>query len=540
MRARVGALLLLAVLAGGCRLDTTAIFGKPMPARGGQVTEAVVGSIGALNPLFVREENARDIDSLIYQGLTGIGPDQDVVGVLAKGWTVSPDGLTYRFLLRDGIRWADGQPLTTDDVLFTYSVLQDPAYNEPGAAFWKQVQVALDGDAIKFTLKSPSASFPLALDVGIIPHHVFSGAAGPAAIASDPHSGPSAFGTGPFQVDSISRDRRTFTLRRNPNAASPPMLDRIVFRSYPTLTDATEGLLANQADALGGLQPPQLQAIATRPDLEVHSIRTYSFVAALFSLGSENAAVLEPAAVRQAIVQAVDRKAIVQEVLRGKGEVAPGPIPPSNWAYDPRVADRVAYDPKAAAAALDAAGWTVPAGGGIRVKGDRRLSLELVTADAYPYLQVAETMAAQARSAGVELKVTPVPASTLVSDRLVGRRFQMAVAAFDNGPDPDQFALWHSGQPASDVNFGDTLPRQALIDKDLEDGRASTDRSRRRAAYVDFQNLLADAAAGVFVYQPDYLYAVARRVRGFKTNAVIEPVQRLEYVSNWYVMTRVR
>ena len=91
----------------------------------------------------------------------------------------------------------------------------------------------------------------------------------------------------------------------------------------------------------------------------------------------------------------------------------------------------------------------------------------------------------------------------------------MALEAFDDGPDPDQFGLWHSGAPAGSLNFaGPLVPKQALIDKDLEDGRANSDPTARRAAYADFQNLTSDAAPALFLFEPHYDYIVLKRVQG--------------------------
>ena len=154
--------------------DPAAVLTKQGPQRGGTFTEAIVGSTGSLNPLFAAEDNSREISSLVYRGLTTVNGDQQVVGDLAKSYSVSSDQLTWTFKLRGDIRWADGQPFGLDDVLFTYHLMQDPAYDQPAAQYWKQVQVQLAAvDEVRFRLKAPDASFGTALRVGIIPQHVF-------------------------------------------------------------------------------------------------------------------------------------------------------------------------------------------------------------------------------------------------------------------------------------------------------------------------------------------------------------------------------
>jgi len=82
----------------------------PKPARGGTAVEALVGQATVLNPLFESNESTRDVDSLIYQGLTAVDSQQNVVGVLARDWAVSPDHLTYTVNVRDDVKWGDGEP----------------------------------------------------------------------------------------------------------------------------------------------------------------------------------------------------------------------------------------------------------------------------------------------------------------------------------------------------------------------------------------------------------------------------------------------
>jgi peptide/nickel transport system substrate-binding protein len=203
----------------------------PKPARGGTAVEALVGQATVLNPLFETNETTRDVNSLIYQGLTTIDSHQNVVGQLASGWAISPDHLSYTFDIRNDVKWADGEPFGVDDVLFTFHVLQDLEYQQPGAEDWRQLGISSGGPGqVVFGLRAPDASFPLSLRIGIIPKHIFSGMA-PAQIMASPYSGIKAFGTGPFKVGSINQ--LAITLDRNPNAAPQPYLDHLVLRTYP-------------------------------------------------------------------------------------------------------------------------------------------------------------------------------------------------------------------------------------------------------------------------------------------------------------------
>lgn len=516
--------------------DAASILTKQGPQDGGRLTEAIVGEASTLNPLFAADDNVRDVDALVYQGLTSVNSNQDVVPQLARALTASEDRRTYVAKLRPGTRWADGEPLTIDDVLFTYGLLRDPAYTDPGAQFWKEVRVEQNGvDEVRFVLKAPDAAFPGALRQAILPKHVF-GSVAIGAMAGDDRSMARAFGTGPYMVESISANHKVVTLKRNPNASPRPHIDRFVFHSYPTLADAVDAVTRGEADAVGALQPPQLGMLSRRTDLSVHELKTFNFAAVLLNLGPDLSAYFNPPAVRQAMNQAIDRAAIVRGVLDGHADPAPGPIPPTDWAFDRTAASKLPYDPRAAAATLTAAGWVLPAAGTVRQRNGKDFSVSLVTADAYPYRQVAEAISQQLARVGIQVTIDAVPASVLVSRYLVGKHFQMALVAFDNGPDPDQFGLWHSSNSQAVLNFASVLtPKQALIDKDLEDGRSASDRKARRAAYADFQDLMADAAPAIFLYEPHYAYITGIAVHGVRTNPVVEPVDRFQHVAQWWV-----
>ncbi|HKV86575.1 MAG TPA: peptide ABC transporter substrate-binding protein [Candidatus Dormibacteraeota bacterium] len=520
------------LLTVGCQPVATV----PKPARGGTAVEALVGAASVLNPLFESTDSTRDADRLMFQGLTTVDAQQNVVGLLASSWTISPDHLAYTFDIRSGVKWADGQPFGADDVLFTFHVLQDPEYQQPGAEFWREVGVASGGPSkVVFTLKAPSAAFPLALRIGIIPKHIFDGMA-PAQIAASPYSGLHAFGTGPFRVAAVSS--LAINLDRNQYAIPQPYLDHLVLRIYPASDPemAIRAVLNGAADLVGGIEPSEVAVLQRQSAVTIQDARLFtdSFVA--MNPEGDGRQFFADQKVRQALVQAVDRRRIVDDVLAGKADPDPGPIPTADWAFSTAAANLHPYDTEAAARALDAAGWTLQPSARLRSKNGVQFKVTLVAADSYPNAEIARELAAQMLQIGIELDVNAVPASQLVQKYLLGRHYQMALVDFDVGPDPDQYSLWHSGADAASLNFAYTRG-WGLIDKDLEDGRAAVDPAARLAAYLDFQALMADAAPAVFLYSGRYEYAISQRVHGVRVNKVIEPSDRFQYVTEWYVNT---
>jgi len=509
----------------------------PKAARGGTAVEALVGTPGALNPLFEQDDTTRDVDSVIYQGLTTVDANQRVIGLLASDWSISPDHLTYTFNVRTDVKWADGQPFTADDVLFTFHVLQDLEYQQPGADFWRQVGVAAGGpNQVEFTLRSPSASFPLALRVGIIAKHLFDGQS-PDQIEASPYSGIHAIGTGPFQVAAI--DSRAITLDRNPNASPQPYLDHLIMRTYPA-NNPQAAILAVQsgaADLVGGIDPKELTTLQNTSNVTVLDARTYTNAFITMNADGDGKTFFSDVNVRQALVRGVDRESVISDVLGGHGEIDPTPIPAGDWAFTDSAAKKYPYDQLAAAKALDAAGWTLPPGAQIRTNKDGvAFRVGLVVTDTYPNHEIADAVARQLGALGISVTVKAVSPTDLVQNYLLTHHYQMALVVFDLGPDPDLFSLWHSGADPGSLNFAYSRG-WGLIDKDLEDGRAAVDQPARLAAYTDFQMLIADRAPAIFLYSANYDYAVSQRVRGVRMNRVIEPGDRFQYVTDWYVNT---
>jgi len=508
----------------------------PKPARGGTAVEALVGRAGVLNPLFEADDSARDVDSLIYQGLTTVNAEQNVTGLLATDWLISNDHLTYTFNMRTGVKWADGQPFTRDDVLFTFHVLQDLEYTLPGAVDWRQVGVAAGGpNQVVFSLKAPSAGFPLALRIGIIAKHLFDGMA-PAQITGSQFSGIRALGTGPFKVAGINS--LAITLDRNPFADPQPYLDHLILRTYPVSDPqmAIRAVLQGAADLVGGLEPQEVLALQGRTDVNVQDVRTFTNAFVALNPEGTGKPFFSDVKVRLALTQAVDRERLLADVLAGRGDPDPSPIPIGNWAYSQAAAASHPYDPVAAAKALDAAGWVLAPGTKVRAKGTQAFKFDLVVASPFPNHEIADALSRQLLEVGIEADVKPVSAADLVQKDLIGHHYQAALVALDVGADPDLSSVWHSGADAGALNFAYSRG-WGIIDKDLEDGRAAVDQPARLAVYLDFQAQMADAAPAIFLYSPHYDYAFSQRVHGVHMNSVIEPGDRFQHVTQWYVNT---
>jgi peptide/nickel transport system substrate-binding protein len=504
------------------------------PRQGGTYTEGVVGSLASLNPLYPGlDGNGRDADALVFEPLVRVGPRGNVSGLLSSRWDISQDQRSYVFTLRSNARWSDGSPVTATDVVFTIRTIQDPQY--PGAvlaASWKDiVATELDPEHVRFTLPGRNASFMATLtQLEVVPAHLLAGKT--LADVAGPGLSGQPVGSGPYQISQRLADRIVF--QRNPFTWRRPWIDTFVMQSFSTEAAALHALDLGEIDGVAGLSAAGVARESHNPQVTVQTRATYQYTELIFNLKPEVTFFQDPQ-VRRAIAMAIDRKAIIDQVLQGQAVAAVGPIPKAiTWAYD-AAATPPPYDPAGAARLLESAGWSRQPDGS-RVHAGTTLGFQLVVAgDLPPYQEVAQKVADDLSQVGVDVTVQPEPTPVLIHDALNPRTFQMALTAFDNGPDPDVFPFWHSTQShPGGFNFT-SMRRNVFIDKDLEDGRASLDLPTRAKAYADLQELFAEEVPAVYLYSPTYSVAIANRIHGVQLDPALEPDERFAHVEQWFI-----
>ena len=530
--ASAAGVLLLALLTVLVLVFRGAILAPEAPRPGGTYVEGVVGQLGSLNPLYgAATAGPNDLEALLFEPLVRVLPTGTVQGRLASRWDVSPDGRSYTFTLRSNARWSDGTSVTADDVVFTVRTVQDPQF--PGALLsqsWKDfIATAVDASHVRFALPGHNAGFLANLELlDIVPSHLLAGKSMAELASASPNLNP--VGTGPFRMLANLGDR--IQLERNPFASRRPWLESITIRSFPSQAAALDALDRGQIDGLANLTPSGAAQERANRQVSVLSTSTYQYAELLFNLKADEP-YFQDVRVRQAIAKAIDRTAIIRDILGGQAVPADSPIPRSiTWAYD-SAAQQPAHDAIAAGKLLDDAGWTML--NGIRTKGATPLSFGLtVSSDVPPYERVAEKVAAQLAQVGIVAEVRPVTTASLIHDYLNPRTFDMTLTAFDNGPDPDVYSFWHSSQShPGGFNFAG-MKKNVFIDGDLEDGRNTLDLTARAKAYATFQEDFAKETPAVFLYSPRYVIGVNRRIHGFQLDSAIEPEERFAYVSDWY------
>jgi peptide/nickel transport system substrate-binding protein len=496
------------------------------PTTGGIYREAVVAESIEFGPL-AAEEWARDPDltSLLLRGLVQVDEHGEIRPDLAERWTVSADGRIYRFLLRAGLRWDDGQPLTSADVVHTVQQAAVAYGDRPQAAFWNAVSVrAIDSQVVEFTLSEPLGAFLEHAALPLIPAHVPPVSRLPAGSGAD--SLPSS---GPYRV--VAQGTDAVLLERNALYHGPPAkLERLEFHLMRTREAALQALASGQADSLTDLSKAEQAYLSNAGRFQIYEIPEFNKYSALVL--NTQGMVFQERSVRQATARAIDREALVEIALDGAGEPAVGPISPLSWAFDLALQPH-SHDPPAAQELLESLGWHTAEPGRPRQRGHERLAVSLLTSDAGTRLPEAVEIARQLGAVGFEVRVEPLPLEHVVHRLETGDFHAALIGRWLPHTDPDQFSLWHSTQ-ARGVGTNDSAISSPELDRWLEIGRRKLGPDERTDAYRGFQATWLDEQPSVLLYHPMTAYAVNAELRGLRMGPIPDASWRLKRLPEWH------
>ena len=252
---------LLAILVGIASLSGLYALEQSLlvqiPAYGGSLTEGEVGSPQFINPLLAISDADRDLSQLTYAGLMGLSSSGTLIPVLAESYTMSTDGKSYTFTVRENATFSDGTPVTANDVVFTIQKAQDPALKSPEYADWSGVGTfAVDQRTVRFTLAKPYAPFLGLTTLGILPARLWQNVSSGEFPFSTLQTSP--VGAGPFKVVSVSRDAsgliKNVSLTTNPYyALGRSYLDGIRFNFYSRTEDLVDAIKNGTVESVYGV-----------------------------------------------------------------------------------------------------------------------------------------------------------------------------------------------------------------------------------------------------------------------------------------------
>jgi len=516
----------------------------PEAAPGGVYTEALVGSMGRLNPMLDWNNPAdRDIDRLLFSGLVRFDSHGLPQPDLAESWGVSADGILYNFSLRPNALWHDGKPVTTKDVLFTIEMIKSSGslFPQDIKDLWSEIEIKeLPDGILQFRLPEPFAPFMDYVSFGILPSHILGDLPADQLASADFNLSP--VGSGPYKFDHLiveSGQIKGVVLKINSDYyLEKPFIEQVVFQYYPDSISSLEAYEQGEVLGLSQVTGETIDDVLANPNLSAYTSRLPQLSLVFLNQNNPAAPYLQNKNVRRALLKGLNRSAIVSRALQGQGIIADGPILPGSWAYYDGI-ERMDYDPEAAANLLKEEGYVIPVGGGeARAKDNEVLSFPLVHPDDPVHTQIAQSIQADWAMINVKVELVPVSYDALVNGYLVPRSYTAALADLNTvrTPDPDPYLFWHQSEGTGGQNYSQWDNRTAS--EYLETARTQANFSDRARLYRNFQVIFTKEMPSLPLYFPVYTFAVDSQVQGVQVAPLYDISDRLAFISDWYLVTR--
>jgi peptide/nickel transport system substrate-binding protein len=474
-----------------------------------------------LNPVLVDDPLAEELSQLIFSGLTRMDPDSgEAVPDLASTWEADEEGTAYRFQIREDITWHDGQPLTAQDVEFTFELMMDNRTRSPRFSRLNErvsAVEALDTSTVEFRLFAPYAPFVSTIATfGIVPQHIL-GDVLPDELVVQPFGVSNAVGTGPFEFVHWTRGERiVFDANRN-HHWNVPRFEQYEYRITPDV----ETFLAELEDGAidwARINPGHYEAVSELDGIEIQSVPAFGMVSVALQLSSSEIAAFEDPAVRQALLHALDRDEIVRTVWNDHAVVAHSIIPEISWAAsEPQT--RYDFNPERAGQLLDEAGWTLGENG-VRQREGISLEFELVANGDNPVRRhLAESLVGYWRQIGIQATVIFDTWGNVRERITTTRDFHALVFGYRWDVDPDQHPVWSSDSIVDGFNLGGYVNRE--VDQILVNALETNDQNVRTDYYAQMQELVLQDVPVLPIAYPNQLIAVGPRLHGHEQTAIL-------------------
>jgi peptide/nickel transport system substrate-binding protein len=465
-------------------------------------------------------------------------PDGSFQPNLAESYEISPDKKTVTIHLRKGAKWSDGQPITADDVAFTYNVeatkeymdvLQGPqdvsmfqgyeqlnnkdSYADVAAGKLSMSGVkVIDPYTVSVTLKDALANALTQVNGYVIPKHIWSKipinqwSVAEQNIKNDVSSGP-------FKLTDY-KAKEYYTLSRNDYFyGSKPHLDTITWKVIPP--DTAAGLLKNgQLDEVTWVDPSDMKLYDTLPNVTKIDTPQWGYQYIGFKLKNQ---FLQDVKLRQAIAYSIDRNAIINALLKGEGKTVDVPVPRSFYYPKPSEVPPYTYDPAKAKQILKDAGYKLDANGHWETPDGKPITLTL----SYPKGNQVRELAAPMyvkymQDIGLNVQLNPpTDFATLykkvlsddpsISMYLMGGSF--------NHLDPDQTGSWGANDPQN-LSRWNNKENEDLVKEAISP--AASDVNKRRDIMIQWEKLYHEQLPEFDVYSQNDIYYISNRLHGVK------------------------
>lgn len=466
----------------------------------GTLNTALPVDPGTLDPRLIQNTSTQVIDSLLFDGLVRITNSLKPAPGLATSWKqLSPT--KWIFHLRQGVKFQNGAPFTSADVVYTYSTLLQPSFKAPQLSLYAPIKrVVPEGKyAVEFLLKQPYAPLLSYLNLGIVPTG-----------ANAKTFGLHPIGTGPYKLSSWQVNNQV-VLTANPHYwGGAPHIQKIVFKIIPDNTTQVLGLESGSLNLITSPLPYSYVAQLSRnPRYKVE--KEIGLGTIYLNLNLRNPA-LANLKVREAIQYALNRKAVTQHIYFGVDSPASTQLLPGTWDWNPSIQAPPPNLAKAKAL-LASAGYRKGPGGYLE-KGGKVLSINLSTYNDPTRVQILEYLQESLAQIGVKASVTQLEWPSFISNVMAGK-YQVALIGWLDLTDPDKafYQEFVGGQPNNWEHYNNPT-----VNRLLNEAQRVSAIAKRKALYGEAARIILNQLPYIEIADQGYVVMMSPTVHGFQMN----------------------
>lgn len=493
---------------------------------GGTYTEATIGEVNSMNPLFASTSSEKTLSRLMFATISTVDYSGHVGMGLAQSITHDESGKVWTMKLREGLKWSDGEPLTNDDVIFTAELIKNPAVNTIYDSNLANVTVAEnEAGEVVFTLPATYADFISALNIPVVPKHALEDADPKTLIEDGFSNSPVTSGAFNFNATQLAAGgtEEVIYLSANPDYyMGKTMLSSFAIHTYADRDGVVEALNTGAVTASAELSGADAERITSGQIFQKDS----SLNSGAFIFFNTTSARMKDVVLREAIRQGID--------LERVRAAAPG-----TQALDyPLLASQIKLSsyPELPGRDAEAARARIT-----ELAGGEKIHVDLATVTTGYLPGVANAVAEELRGLGLEVDVTAYEENQEFITNVISRRnYDVLVYEVELGADPDLLPYYHSSQ-ASTSGLNLSNYRNALMDDLLLGARDTLNETLRVKKYEAFLEYWVTGVPAIGLYQPNLTYFYNRNVRTFGNDVrLVTALDRFVDVRDWAVMRGTR
>jgi peptide/nickel transport system substrate-binding protein len=477
--------------------------------------------------------------ALVYSGLMKLDQDGKLANDIAESVEVSEDGKTYHVKIRKGVRFHNGSELTARDVAYTVSLIQNPDLKSPLRGNWEGVVVEEVGEhELNIVLEEAHTPFMENLTVGILPRELWDELPIEQVPFSQNNTEP--IGTGPYRVTDVLRNKsgliNAYKLTAFDASNYNPNISTVVFNFYQNEEELLTALHNKEIASSPSISSENFGAIDAGTYNIIQSPLPRTF-AVYFNQNKSPA--LRDKSVRQALEAAVNKQALVDQVLDGYGIPTDSPVPVGFTAVESSSStdSNAAPVTQNAEEILRAGGWNKTQAGTWEKTIDGSpvtLSISITTANTPLFDETANYLAESWKALGIEVNVSQFEQTDLVQSIIRPRDFEALLYGADIGRQVDLYPFWHSSQK-SDPGLNIAQYTNIDVDSLLQKIRSDKDPQVKANSLQEVENIIAEEKPALFLFVPTFGYVLDKDVTTTPFTGISKQSERFANISKWHI-----